>query len=232
LVGSDIKIAHLVSRHSSRSTLSTNLDHFWHKLVIFDGSSGVSNVEVLFLKSVEVINFASNLAILNDSIRSLNHAEVVDSSIGSETEDETDVWTFWSLNGTKTTVVRRVDVTHLIAGASTVKTTGTKGGNSSQVLEFLKSIGLLHELGELVGGEELLDTSLKGFRRDELDWQSDICVDGRHPVLDVSLNLGHTDTNLLLEEFSDETDATRAEVVNVIWLRTWSDIEVDNMTNN
>ncbi len=125
--------------------------------------------------------------------------------------------------------MRRVDVAHLVTGAGTVEAAGTEGGDGAEMLEFIESIILLHELRELVGREKLFHPSLQWFRRNELHRQSDIGIDGRHPILDISLDLGHTDTNFLLEKFSHKTYSSRTEVVNIIFHRARSIVEVNDV---
>src|SRR3989344_1217604 len=125
-----------------------------------------------------------------------------------------------------------MDITYLVTSASTVEAAGAKSGDGTQMLEFFESIGLLHELRKLVSCEKLFHSGLQWFGRNELYRQSNIGVDSRHTILNISLDLGHTDTNLLLEKFSHETYSSRTEMVDIILHRAWSSIEMDGMRND
>src|SRR3989344_6580169 len=125
-----------------------------------------------------------------------------------------------------------MDITYLVTGASTVEAARAKSRDGAQMLEFFESIGLLHELRELVSREKLFHSGLQWFGRNELHRQSNIGVDSRHPVLNISLDLGHADTNLLLEKFSHETYSSRTEMVDIIFRRAGSSIEMDDVRND
>ena len=192
----------------------------------------MSNVVILFFKSVEEFDFAGDFAVLDHSVRSLNHAEIIDPGIRRETENEADVRTFRSLNRAKSAVMRRVHVAHFVAGAGAGETAGAEGGDGAQMLEFFQGVRLLHELRELVGGEEFLHPGLERLRRNELDRQRHVGVDGRHAVLDVSLDLSHADADFLLEKFPDETDAAGTQMVDVIGFGARGDVEMGDVRNN
>ncbi len=81
-----------------------------------------------------------------------------------------------------------------------------------------KDVFLVHELRELVGRKEFLDTSLKRTLVDDLDWKSLSSVDCRHAVLHVALDLRHTDADVLLKEFANVTYAALCKVVDVVSL--------------
>ncbi len=79
-------------------------------------------------------------------------------------------------------------------------------------------VGLVHELRELAGAEELLDRRHhrpdvdQGLRRDRLD------VLGRHPLADDALHPGQAQANLVLDQLADGTQPPVAEVVDVVGL--------------
>ena len=77
-------------------------------------------------------------------------------------------------------------------------------------------VGLVHELRELRGSEELLhrrddgaDVD-QGLRRDRLD------VLGRHALADDALHAGQAGAELVLDQLADRADAAVAEVVDVV----------------
>ena len=72
---------------------------------------------------------------------------------------------------------------------------------------FVQHIFLRHKLRKLVSGEELFDASLKGALIYYLYRHRSIDVNGRHPILYISLNLHHAGTDLLLEHLSHKAHA-------------------------
>ncbi len=82
--------------------------------------------------------------------------------------------------------------------------------------QFSQRIGLVHKLGQLAGAEELLD------RRDD---RTDIykrlgcgCVDvlDGHPFANHPFHTGETDTELVLEEFSNRAEPPVPQVVDIV----------------
>ena len=79
-------------------------------------------------------------------------------------------------------------------------------------------VGLVHELGQLAGAEELLDGGDdradvdQGLRRDRLD------VLGRHPLADDALHPGQAQADLVLDQLADRAQPPVAEVVDVVGL--------------
>jgi len=113
-------------------------------------------------------------------------------------------------------VVARVDVTDVEAGALTRQTTGAQRVESTLMAQARERVVLVHELRELAGAEELLDRSHdrpdvdQRLRRDRLD------VLGGHPLTHDALHAGQSDADLILDQLADRTDATVAEVVDVV----------------
>ena len=107
-------------------------------------------------------------------------------------------------------------VTDLEAGAVTGQTTGAERRQPALVGQTGQRVGLVHELRQLRGAEELLDrrddgTDVdQGLRRDRLD------VLGRHPLADDALHAGQAHADLVLDQLADRTQTTVAEVVDVV----------------
>ena len=102
----------------NRSTLNTSrntrIDEF---AVLIKFRRSVSDDHILFFGSVYVDDLIGYLAVLNYAVWSFNEAVGVNLGVGRKVKYETDVCTFRSLNGTDTTVVSRVGVTDIEAGA-------------------------------------------------------------------------------------------------------------------
>ena len=109
-------------------------------------------------------------------------------------------------------------VADLEAGPLTGETTRAERRQTALVGETGQRVGLVHELRQLAGAEELLDGGDdrpdvdQGLRRDRLD------VLGRHALADDALHTRQTRADLVLDELADGAQTTVAEVVDVVGL--------------
>ncbi|CAB4878286.1 unannotated protein [freshwater metagenome] len=83
-----------------------------------------------------------------------------------------------------------------------------------------KRVGLVHELGQLTGTEELLDRSNHGANVDQSLRRNGLNILGGHPFTNNALHTRKTGTDLILDQFANGTKATITKVVNVIGLDT------------
>ena len=74
---------------------------------------------VFFAVGVQPHDFTRHAAVLHDTIRRFDKAEIVYASVAGERRDQTDVRTFRRLNGTHPAVLRVMHVSHFEAGALT-----------------------------------------------------------------------------------------------------------------
>ena len=129
----------------------------------------------IFCVCSQMVDLVGDTAVNDLAVGSLDESEFVDATISRQRSDETDVGTFWGLNRTHTTVVRRVHVADLEAGALARETTGPKRGETTLVRQTRERVGLIHELRQLARAEELLDGGNdradvdQRLRRDGLD---------------------------------------------------------------
>src|SRR5579864_2278577 len=100
------------------------------------------------------------------------------------------------------------------------------------MLEFSKDVFLPHELRKLVCSKKFLDAGLERSRRNKLNGKRCVSIDSRHPVLDISLDLTHTDADFLLQKLSDESHATRSKMINIILHRLIIMIKIDDMVDD
>ena len=130
--------------------------------------------------------------------------------------DQADVGAFRRLDGAHAAVVGGVHVTHLEPGPLPGQTAGTHGRQAALVGEPRQRVGLVHELRQLRGPEELLDGRHhrpdvdQGLRGDGLD------VLGRHALANHPLHPGQADPDLVLDELAHRADAPVGEVVLVV----------------
>ncbi len=103
------------------------------------------------------------------------------------------------------------------AGALTGETTGPKGGEATLVRDLREGVGLVHELRELRGAEELTNRGHDWLGVDEVVRHRGrhLLID-RHLFLDGALHTDETDAELVLHQLTDGANAAVAKVIDVI----------------
>ena len=109
-----------------------------------------------------------------------------------------------------------MDVADLETCAVTGQTARTQRGETSLVRQFGQRIILIHELGQLGGSEEFLDSSRHRLDVDQGLRAHRLGVLRRHSLADHSLKTGETDTVLVLEQLADRTDPAVTQMIDVI----------------
>ena len=117
---------------------------------------GLRDDVAVLLVGGEVVDLVGDLALDDLAVRRLDEAERVDPAERRERADQTDVRAFRGLDRAHAAVVRRVDVADLEAGALTGQTTGAERRQPTLVRQARDRVGLVHELRQLRGAEELL----------------------------------------------------------------------------
>src|SRR5690606_6199138 len=123
---------------------------------------------VTFFNRRQVDDFVADLAIDNLAIRRLQEAILVESSVQRHGVDQTNVRTFRRFDGADAAVVRRVYVSHLKASALARQAARAQGRYTTLVRDFGQRVGLVHELGQLAGTEELFDRRRNGLGVDQI----------------------------------------------------------------
>ncbi len=100
------------------------------------------------------------------------------------------------------------------------------------MFDFVQDVFLSHELRKLVRGEKFFDTSLERALVDDMNRHRSINIDYRHTILDISLDLHHTCTDLLLENLSDKPHTSLTEVIDIICVSVRSIIQIDDVSDN
>ena len=93
---------------------------------------GLSHVVIVFLIRRHIYNFIGNhrilrVRVIDLAVRSLHESVLVDPGVAGQGVDQSDVGTFRGLNGTHSSVVGIVYVTHLESGPVSGKTSRSKG---------------------------------------------------------------------------------------------------------
>ena len=111
-----------------------------------------------------------------------------------------------------------MDVTNLESGAVARETAGAQRRKTALVGQLGQRVGLIHELGERRGAEELLDRS---DDRADVDQRlrrhlALILGLGGHPFADDTLHPREADAELVLQKLADRTDAAVSEMVDIV----------------
>src|SRR5262245_40745310 len=171
---------------------------------------------LLLLEGGEVDDLLGDAAVLHAPVGGLDEAEVVHPRVGGERRDQADVRAFRRLDRAHPSVVGRVHVAHLEAGALARETARAEGGEAALVRDLRQRVRLVHELRQLRRPEELLDDRGDRLVVDELLRHQRLDVLQAHALLDGALHADETDAVLILHQLADRTHAAVAEVVDVV----------------
>ena len=180
--------------------------------------AGLGDDEAVLLVRGQVLDVVTGDAVVDLAVRGLDEPERVHPGEGGERADQADVRAFRGLDRAHPAVVGRVHVADLERGAITGQTARPERRQPALVGQPGERVGLVHELGQLAGAEELLDGGDdgpdvdQGLRRDGLD------VLGGHPLADDPLHPGQPDPDLVLDQLADGTQPTVTEVIDVVGL--------------
>ena len=158
-----------------------------------------------------------HLAVLDAAVGRLDEAVLVDAREARERADEADVRAFRGLDRADASVVGGVDVADFEARALAGQTARPKRGEAALVRDLGERVGLVHELRELRGAEELADRGHDRLGVDEVvrHGRRHLLVD-RHLLLDGALHADEADAELVLHQLADGADAAVAEMVDVV----------------
>jgi hypothetical protein len=135
---------------------------------------------------------------------------------GGERVDQADVRAFRRLDRAHPAVVGRVHVAHLEARALAGQTARPERREAALVRDFRQRVGLVHELRQLRGAEELAHRRRGRLRVDQVLRHHRVDLDRRHALLDRALHAQQADAVLVLHQLADRAHAAVAEVVDVV----------------
>ena len=164
----------------------------------------------------QVDDLLGDAAVLDAAVRALDEAVLVDAREGRERVDQADVRAFRRLDRADAAVVGRVHVAHLEAGALTRQTARTKRREAPLVGDLGQRVGLVHELRELRGAEELAHRRRRRLGVDQVLRHDVADLDRRHALLDRALHAQQADAVLVLHQLADRAHAAVAEIVDVV----------------
>ena len=155
-------------------------------------------------------------AVLDHPVGGRDEAVLGDLRVGGERADQADVRPLRGLDRAHPAVVGRVHVADLDRGPLTGQAAGAERREAAPVGEAGERVGLVHELRQLRGAEELLhrrhdradvDDRLRGDR---------VGVLGGEPLADDALHPVEADPEGLLDQLADRAQAAVAEVLVLV----------------
>ena len=177
---------------------------------------GLGDDEAVLLVGGQVVDLVGHPAVDDLAVRRLDEAERVHPGEARQRADQADVRALRGLDRAHPAVVAGVHVADLHPGAVTGQTARTERVQPPLVGQPGDRVGLVHELGQLRGAEELLQRRHhradvdQGLRCDRLD------VLGRHPIPDHPLHPAEAGAQLVLDQLAHGPQSAVAEVVDVV----------------
>ena len=110
----------------------------------------------------------------------------------------------------------RMHVAHFEAGALARETARSERRETPLVRDFGQRIGLVHELRELRGAEELAHRGGRRLGVDQVLRHDGVDIDRRHALLDRALHAQQADAVLIFHQLADRAHPAIAEMVDVV----------------
>ena len=184
---------------------------------VADDLAGLGVDDLLFLLGgVEVDDLVGDLALDHPAVRSADEAELVHRGHRGERADEADVRAFRRLDRAHAAVVGGVHVADLDGRALAREAAGAQRAQTAAVREAGQRVGLVHELRELRGAEELLERGDDGPDVDQGRRHDGVRVLGGEPLADDALHAREADAERVLHQLADGAQAAVAEVLVLV----------------
>ena len=181
-----------------------------------DGRVGLGDRVAALLHRREIDHLVGDAAVLDLAIGRLDEAVFVHPRVGRERVDQADIRPFRRLDRADAAVMGRVHVAHLEAGALARETARTERREPPLVGDLRQRIGLVHELRELRGAEELAHRRRRRLGVDQVLRHHRVDIDRRHALLDGALHAQEADAILILHQLADRAHPAVAEMVDVV----------------
>ena len=155
-------------------------------------------------------------AVLDDPVGGRDEAVLGDLRVGGERADQADVRALRGLDRAHPAVVGRVHVADLDRSALAGQAAGAERREAATVREPGERVGLVHELRELRGAEELLQRRDDGADVDDRLRGDRVGVLGGEALADDALHPVEADPEGLLDQLADGAQAAVAEVLVLV----------------
>ena len=218
-LGGYVDIVHLVPVHRDNLTAVAAGDAAVDQTAVFvHRLGGLGNDELVLHIGGHIVHLFGDAAsgLIHLSIGGLNEAVPVDAGIGGQIGNQADVGTFRRLDGAQAAIVAVVNVPHVEGGPVPAQTAGAQGGHAPLMGELCQGIGLVHELAQGGGTEELLDGGGDGADVNQGLGGDDVQVLDGHALPNYPLHAGEADAELILEQLAHAAQAAVAQMVDIV----------------
>ncbi len=172
--------------------------------------------QLLFLGRVEVADLLGDDAVLDHPVGGGDEPVLGHLGERGQRADQADVRTLGGLDRAHAPVVGGVHVAHLDRGALAGQPAGAERGQAAPVGEPGQRVGLVHELAQLGGAEELLQRCHDGADVDDRLRRDRVRVLGREALAHDPLHAVEPDPEGLLDQLADGAQAAVAEVLVLV----------------
>src|SRR5208282_2285908 len=177
---------------------------------------GLRDHLVFLVEGGQIDDSIGDAIVFDFAVRRLDKAVFVDARVGRERRDKSDIGAFGRFNRADAAVMGRVNVADLESGALAGQTARSKRGQPALVRDLAERIGLIHELRQLRGAEELLDHGRSRLVVDQLLRHQGLDILQAHPLFYRALHPHQPDAELVLDQLSDCAHAAIAEMVDIV----------------
>ncbi|OIQ79544.1 hypothetical protein GALL_387200 [mine drainage metagenome] len=164
----------------------------------------------------QVVDLVRHVAAIDAAVRCFQEAILVGTGKQRQRIDQADVRAFRRFDRTDAAVMGRMHVAHLEARALAGQAAGAKGRNATLVGDFGQRIGLVHELRQLAGAEELADRARHRLGIDQVMRHQVVGFCLRQALLDRALNAHQTGAELVFGQLAHGTYASVSQVIDVV----------------
>ena len=181
-----------------------------------DRGVGLRDGVAALLHRREIDHLVGDAAVLDLAVRRFDEAVFVHPRVSRERIDQADIRPFRRLDRADAAVMRRMHVAHLEAGALARETARPERRETPLVRDLRQRIGLIHELRELRGAEELAHRGSRRLGVDQILRHHRVDIDRRHALLDGALHAQQADAVLIFHQLADRAHPAVAEMVDVV----------------
>ena len=218
---------HLLRRHVHQVDVVARREHHFagdaaddefvdETAVLVELGVGLRDVVLGLFHRRQVDDVVGQLAVHDLAVRAFDEAVLVDAREGGQRVDQTDVRAFRRLDRADAAVMRRVHVAHFEAGALAGQTARSKRRKTALVGDLRQRVGLVHELRQLRGAEELAHGGSRRLGVDQVLRHDRVDLDRGHAFLDRALHAQQADAVLVFHQLADRAHAAVAEIVDVV----------------
>ena len=180
------------------------------------GRVRLGDQQLLFLGGVEVADLLGDDTVLDHAVGRRHEPVLGDLGERGQRADQADVRTLGGLDRAHAPVVGGVHVAHLDRRALAREATGAQRGQAAPVREPGERVGLVHELRQLGGAEELLQRRHHRADVDDRLRRDRVGVLGGEALAHDALHAVEPDPESLLDQLADGAQAAVAEVLVLV----------------